>query len=130
MADEPAFEAVVARVSGPRTVRRAESHCRVTTISQWLAAAEMNDSSGSLCVRHACSIRGERADRRSNVNTSTARFIPARTVPGSENNLDYRKQHWANLLSSHERNKERISDNQLLAWASTAVLAAAMASLA
>jgi hypothetical protein len=42
--------AVVAFVSGPRTVSQAPVACRVTTISQWLMATEMKDSSGSLRV--------------------------------------------------------------------------------
>lgn len=65
---------VVALVSGPRTVSRAMPRCHVTTISQWLTATEMNDSSGSLRVCHVCSIIEKRDDRRSNVNNSTALF--------------------------------------------------------
>jgi hypothetical protein len=47
----------------------------VTTISQWPAATEMNDASGSLRVHHVSSTKGEHADRRSMVNSSTARFM-------------------------------------------------------
>ena len=71
--------AVVAFVSGPRTVSRAVPRCRVTTISQWLTATEMKDSAGSLHVCHVCSIMGERDDCSSNVNNSTARFITIST---------------------------------------------------
>src|SRR5215475_6459189 len=39
----------------------------------------MKDSSGSLRVCHVCSIMGERDDHRSNVNSSTARFITTST---------------------------------------------------
>ena len=63
---------VVAFVSGPRTVSRAAPRCRVTTISQWTAATEMNDFSGSLRVHHVSSTKGELDDRRSNANSSTA----------------------------------------------------------
>jgi hypothetical protein len=65
----------------------------VTTISQWLAAAEMNDSSGSLWVRHARSTIGERTTGRSNVNTSTARFIPVRTPQQDANNRNLENLH-------------------------------------
>ena len=51
----------------------------MTTISQWLAATEMNDSSGSLRVRHVSSTNDENDRRLSNVNSSTARFTTAST---------------------------------------------------
>jgi hypothetical protein len=51
----------------------------VTTISQWLTATEMKDSSGSLRVCQVSSIKGERDDRRSNVNSSPARFMTTMT---------------------------------------------------
>ena len=73
---------VVAFVSGPRTVSRAAPHCRVTTISQWLAATEMKDSSASLRVCHVSSTNGERDGRRSRLNSSTARFMSVSTGRG------------------------------------------------
>jgi len=72
--------AVVARVSGPRTVSRAAPRWRVTTISQWLTATEMKDCSDSLRVCHVCSISGKCDDRSSNVNNSAARFMTHTTV--------------------------------------------------
>jgi len=75
--------AVVAVVSGPRTVSRAAPRWRVTTISQWLTATEMKDCSGSLRVCHVCSISGERDDRSSNVNNSAARFMTTPTDGGA-----------------------------------------------
>ena len=56
----------------------------VTTISQWLAATEMKDSSGSLRVCHVSSTKGERDGRRSIVNSSTARFMTVSMGRGSE----------------------------------------------
>ncbi len=73
---------MVAFVSGPRTVSRAVPRCRVTTISQWTAATEMNDLSGSLRVHHVSSTKGELDDRRSNANSSTARFMTTSTGGG------------------------------------------------
>ena len=75
--------AVVAVVSGPRTVSRAAPRWRVTTISQWLTATEMKDCSGSLRVCQVCSISGERDDRSSNVNNSAARFMTTPTDGGA-----------------------------------------------
>jgi hypothetical protein len=75
---------VVALVSGPRTVSRAAAHCRVTTISQWLAATEMKESSGSLRACHVSSTNGERDGRPSIVNSSAARFMPFRWVAGAK----------------------------------------------
>jgi hypothetical protein len=49
--------------------------CRVTTISQWVAATEMNDASGSLRVCHTSPTKGDGNEHRSNVNSSAARFI-------------------------------------------------------
>jgi hypothetical protein len=92
--------AAVALVSGPRTVSLAESPCCVTTISQWLAAAEMKDSSGSLLVCQAWWIIGERADRSSNVNTSTARFTTAMTGNGSGSH-----RRWAERSIDHKVTK-------------------------
>ena len=67
--------AVVARVSGPRTVSHAPSSCRVTTISQWHTATDRKDSSDRLRVLHVVSTRGVLDDHRSNANSSTARFM-------------------------------------------------------
>jgi hypothetical protein len=75
----PGIGAVEALVSGPRTVSRAVPRWRVTTISQWLTATEMKDSSGSLFVCQVCSIIGEPDDRTSNVNNSVARFMTTST---------------------------------------------------
>ena len=67
--------AVVALVSGPRSVRCAVSPCRVTTISQWGTATEMNDPSSALRVCHANCPSGERVRPRSNLNNSIAGFM-------------------------------------------------------
>lgn len=69
--------ATVARVSGPSTVSSAPPSWRVTTISQWLTATEMNDRSGALCVCQTCWTRGEPAASVSNSNSSAARFMTA-----------------------------------------------------
>ena len=66
---------VVAVVSGPRTVRTAAPHCRVTTISQWYAATEMKDSSATLRVCQNSWTYGEHDGRRSKLKSSAARFI-------------------------------------------------------
>jgi hypothetical protein len=71
--------AVVAFVSGPRTVSHAEADCRVTTISQWLTATEMKDFSGSLRVCQVVVTRGDVDDRFSKANSSTARFMTTST---------------------------------------------------
>ena len=84
--------AVVAIVSGPRTVSRAAPRWRVTTISQWLTATEMKDGSDSLRVCHVCSIRGERDDRSSNVNNSAARFM---TTPTDGGTRTHRNADWS-----------------------------------
>jgi hypothetical protein len=49
------------RLSGPRTVTHTAAACRVTTISHWLAAAEMMHSavSGPLWVCHVSVTSGE-----------------------------------------------------------------------
>ena len=75
--------AVVAVVSGPRTVSRAAPRWRVTTISQWLTATEMKGGSDSLRVCHVCSISGEHDDRSWNVNNSAARFMTISTGGGA-----------------------------------------------
>lgn len=67
--------AVVARVSGPRTVSQAPSSCRVTTISQWHTATDKKKSSERLRLLHVVSMTGVLDDLRSNSNSSTARFI-------------------------------------------------------
>jgi hypothetical protein len=64
---------MVAFVSGPRTVRYARSGRRVTTISHWVAATEMNLSTGSLRVRQIRSTSGESPGRVSNAKTLVAR---------------------------------------------------------
>ena len=56
--------------------------CRVTTISQWVAATEMNDSSGSLRLRHVASTRVEPDERASRANSSTARLTATTTKRG------------------------------------------------
>ena len=55
--------AVVARVSGPRTVSQAPCSCRVTTISQWHTATDTKRSSDRLRVLHVVSINGLLEDR-------------------------------------------------------------------
>ena len=71
--------AVVALVSGPRKVNHAAVSCRVTTISQLLTATEMNESSGTLCVRHVVVMSREVEGRFSKENNSTARFMTGST---------------------------------------------------
>jgi hypothetical protein len=68
-----------ALVCGPRTVIHAEPCCRVTHISQWLAATEMKVSSGALRDHHSSSTKGELESRRSIANSSVARFITSWT---------------------------------------------------
>ena len=71
--------AVVAFVSGPRTVSHVPAACRVTTISHGLTATEMKDSWGSLRVVHTVPTRGELDDRSSKANSSSARFMTTST---------------------------------------------------
>ena len=71
---------IVAVVWGPRTVSQADPACRVTHISQWLAATERNESSGSLRDHHIASTKGERDERPSIANSSPARFTPVWTM--------------------------------------------------
>jgi len=71
---------IVALVSGPRTVTCVAPLCRVTTISQWVAATEMKDASGSLRVRQLASTRRESDAWVSSVNSSAARRMPPSTA--------------------------------------------------
>src|SRR5438128_2180014 len=57
----------VAFVSGPRTVSSVLPFCLVTTISQWLAATEINEPAHSLWARQIRSTNGESDDRSSKV---------------------------------------------------------------
>ena len=65
--------ALVAFVSGPRSVRKVLPWWRVTAISTWLAATERNVPARSLCERQMRSTNGE-SDNRSSKFSSTAAF--------------------------------------------------------
>src|SRR5688572_7316881 len=68
----------VAFVSGPRTVNIVLPFCLVTTISQWLAATEINEPARSLWARQILSTKGE-----SDGLSSKVKIMHLPPVPGA-----------------------------------------------
>src|SRR5581483_6002275 len=72
----------VATVSGPRTVTKDRpSFCLATTISEWLAATEMNAGADTLTVRQIFATKGELSSDSSNTKSLDALCRPQSVLP-------------------------------------------------